>query len=152
MTARHVRYFALVYGIVFLLVGIAGFIPGFLAPPEEGRQLAVNTGFGRLFNLFPVNVLHNLVHIVFGIWGLAAYRTFSAARTYARAVAIIYGLLTVMGLIPVLSTTFGLIPIYGHDVWLHALLALVAAYFGWASVREEPVPVGSASTGRVGRP
>lgn len=144
MTARHVRYFALVYGIVFLLVGIAGFIPGLLAPPEEGRQLAVNTGFGRLFNLFPVNVLHNLVHIVFGIWGLAAYRTFSASRTYARAVAVIYGVLTVMGLIPVLSTTFGLIPIYGHDVWLHALLAIVAAYFGWASMRAEPAPVGTA--------
>ena len=152
MTARHVRYFALVYGIVFLLVGIAGFVPGFLAPPEEGRVLTVNTGFGRLFDLFPVNLLHNLVHIVFGIWGLAAYRTFSAARTYARAVAVIYGLLTIMGLIPVLSTTFGLIPIYGHDVWLHALLAIVAAYFGWSSVREEPVPVGATSTGRVGRP
>ena len=152
MTARHVRYFALVYGIVFLLGGIAGFIPGLLAPPEEGRQLAVNTGFGRLFNLFPVNALHNLVHLIFGIWGLAAYRTFSASRTYARAVAVIYGLLTVMGLIPVLNTTFGLIPIYGHDVWLHALLAIVAAYFGWAAVREEPVPVGATSTGRVGRP
>ena len=152
MNARHVRYFALVYGIVFLLVGIAGFVPGLLAPPEEGRQLVVNTGFGRLFNLFPVNVLHNLVHVAFGVWGLAAYRTFSASRTYARAVAVIYGVLTVMGLIPVLATTFGLIPLYGHDVWLHALLALVAAYFGWASVRAEPAPVGATSTGRVGRP
>jgi Domain of unknown function (DUF4383) len=152
MTARHVRYFALVYGIVFLLVGIAGFVPGFLAPPEEGRQLAVNTGFGRLFNLFPVNVLHNLVHVLFGIWGLVAYRTFPAARTYARAVAVIYGVLTVRGLIPRLATTFGLIPIYGHDVWLHAVLALVAAYFGWASLREESFPVGATSAGRVRRP
>jgi hypothetical protein len=151
MTARHVRYFALVYGIVFLLVGIAGFVPGLVAPPEEGRALAINSGFGRLFNLFPVNVLHNLVHVGFGIWGLAAYRTFSASRTYARAVAVIYGVFTVMGLIPVLATTFGTIPLYGHDVWLHALLALVAAYFGWASLREEPVPVGATSTGRVGR-
>jgi Domain of unknown function (DUF4383) len=152
MTARHVRYFALVYGIVFLLVGIAGFVPGLLAPPDAGRELAITTGFGRLFNLFPVNVLHNLVHVAFGIWGLAAYRTFSASRLYARAVAAIYGVLTVMGLIPVLATTFGLIPLYGHDVWLHALLAIVAAYFGWASVRAEPAPVGATSTGRVGRP
>jgi hypothetical protein len=45
-------------------------------------------------------------------------------------VAVIYGILTVMRLIPVLDTTFGLIPLYGHDVWLHALLAIVAAHFG----------------------
>jgi Domain of unknown function (DUF4383) len=152
MAARHVRYVALVYGIVFLLVGIAGFVPGLVAPPEAGRELAVNTNFGRLFNLFPVNLLHNLVHVVFGIWGLAAYRTLSASRTYARAVAVIYAVLTVMGLIPALATTFGFIPLYGHDVWLHALLALVAAYFGWASVQPEPAFVGTTSTGRVGRP
>jgi len=152
MTARYVRYFALVYGIVFLLVGIAGFVPGLVAPPEAGRDLTIATGFGRLFNLFPVNVLHNLVHVAFGIWGLAAYRTFSASRLYARAVAVIYAVLTVMGLVPVLATTFGLIPLYGHDVWLHALLAIVAAYFGWAPVRAEAAPVGTTpTTGRVGR-
>jgi hypothetical protein len=152
MPARNVRYFALVYGIVFLLVGIAGFVPGLVAPPEEGRQLTINSGFGHLFDLFPVNVLHNLVHIVFGIWGLAAYRTFSASRTYARAVAVIYAVLTVMGLIPALATTFGLIPIYGHDVWLHGMLAIVAAYFGWAPVQAEPAPLGATSPGRMGRP
>jgi hypothetical protein len=152
MTASHVRYFALVYGIVFLLVGIAGFVPGFVAPPEAGRDLTIATGFGRLFSLFPVNLLHNLVHVAFGIWGLAAYRSFPASRTYARAVAVIYGVLTVMGLIPVLATTFGLIPLYGHDVWLHALLAVVAAYFGWAPARAETAPVrGTPTTGRIDR-
>ena len=73
------------------------------------------------------------MHLVFGIWGIVAYRSFGAARLYARSVAVIYAVLVVMGLIPVLNTTFGLIPIYGHDVWLHALLALVAAYFGFRS-------------------
>lgn len=85
-----------------------------------------------LFGLFPVNVLHNLVHILFGAWGLVAARSLGAARTYARVVAIAYALLTIMGLIPATNTTFGLVPIYGHDVWLHALLAIVAAYFGFA--------------------
>lgn len=124
------RYFALAYGIVFLLVGIAGFIPGLVTMPQPTADVA-ETGFGRLFGLFPVNVWHNLVHVAFGIWGLAAYRTFPAARTYARAVAVIYAVLAVMGLIPVLNTTFGLIPLYGHDVWLHVLLAAIAAYFGF---------------------
>lgn len=126
------RYFALVYGIVFLAIGIAGFIPGLVAPPQPTADVAAETGFGRLFGLFPVNWLHNLVHIAFGIWGLAAYRAFSQARLYARSVAVIYAVLAIMGLIPVLNTTFGLIPLYGHDIWLHVVLAAVAAYFGFA--------------------
>lgn len=126
------RYFALVYGIIFLIIGIAGFVPGLVTPGQVGTELAVETGFGRLFGLFPVNWLHNLVHIAFGVWGLAAYRSFSGARLYAQSVAVIYAVLAVMGLIPVLATTFGLIPLYGHDVWLHAVLAIVAAFFGFA--------------------
>jgi hypothetical protein len=128
------RYFALVYGIVFLLIGIAGFIPGLVRPPAATVDLAVDEGFGRLFGLFPVNWLHNLVHLAFGVWGVIAYRSFSAARLYAQSVAIIYAVLTVMGLIPGLNTLFGLVPLYGHDVWLHALLAIVAAFFGFAPV------------------
>lgn len=127
-----VRTFALVYGVVFLLVGIAGFVPALVTPPEAGADLAAHAGHGRLFGLFPVNIWHNLVHIAFGIWGLVAYRGFSAARLYARSVAIIYAVLAVMGLIPGLNTLFGLVPLYGHDVWLHVVLAAVAAYFGFA--------------------
>ena len=70
---------------------------------------------------------------------MLAYRSYAGARTYFRAVAIIYGLLTVLGLLPATNTTFGLIPIYGNDVWLHALIAAGAAYFGWYKFfREEP--------------
>jgi hypothetical protein len=128
----NTRTFALAFGVVFLLVGIAGFIPGLLqAPHAEHPQLAVNASYGLLFGLFPVNVLHNIVHVLFGIWGLAASRTFPAARTYARAVAIIYAVLTVAGFIPGLDTMFGLVPLFSNDIWLHALLAAVGAYFGW---------------------
>jgi len=142
------RYLALAFGIVFLLVGIAGFIPPFVSPPPTGPDVAVDTGFGRLMGLFPINALHNLVHIVFGIWGLVAYRSFSSARLYGRGVAVIYGILAVMGLIPGLNTTFGLVPIYGHVVWLHALLAIVAAYFGFfagSDVEDRTTGAGTAS-------
>ena len=136
-----VRNFALIYGIVFLLVAIAGFIPGLVTPFEaEHPELAVESGAGRLFGLFPVNVLHNLVHGVFGVWGLLASRSTPGSVTYARAVAIIYVVFVVMGLIPGLQTTFGLIPLFGHDVWLHILLAAVAGYFGWAAKAEAGTP------------
>ncbi|MGH8584872.1 MAG: DUF4383 domain-containing protein [Gammaproteobacteria bacterium] len=89
----------------------------------------MSAGYGYLFGLFPVNVLHNLVHLGIGAWGVASYRKYAAARTFAYGLTIFYGLLAVMGLIPVLNTSFGLIPIFGHDVWLHALFALAASYF-----------------------
>ena len=130
------RSFALAFGVVFLLVGVAGFVPALVSPPPAGPDVAADAGFGRLMGLFPVNALHNLVHVAFGVWGLVAYRNPSAVRLYARAVAVIYALLAVMGLVPGLNTTFGLVPIYGHDVWLHALLAGVAAYFGFVAAPE----------------
>ncbi|KKC24647.1 DUF4383 domain-containing protein [Sphingomonas sp. SRS2] len=126
-----IKAFALVFGIVFLVAGIAGFIPG-ISPMHHHPDLVITSQSRLALGLFPVNILHNLVHILFGLWGLAAARAAGGARVYAKAVAIIYGLLTVMGLIPGLNTTFGLVPLYGHDIWLHALLALVAAYFGFA--------------------
>lgn len=122
--------FAVLYGVVFLASGLAGFVPG-LSPEHVHPGIAV-TGASRLaFGLFPVNVLHNLVHILFGVWGLIAARSTGGARFYARSVAVLYGLLTIAGLVPVLNTLFGLVPLYGNDIWLHAVLAAIAAYFGF---------------------
>lgn len=127
-----VRYFALILGIAYLAVGILGFIPGMLqALGPTAPNLAVDAGYGRLLGLFPVNVLHNVVHLGVGLWGLLAYRSLGGSIGFARGLTIFYGLLAIMGLIPVLNTTFGLIPIFGHDVWLHAVSALAAAYFGF---------------------
>lgn len=128
------RYFALVMGIGFLVVGILGFVPALVTAPDGEPSLLIEAGHGRLFGLFPVNVVHNLIHLAFGVWGVVVWRSFAPSRIYARSVAIIYAVLAVMGLIPVLRTTFGLVPIHGHDIWLHAVIAIVAAYFGYAAV------------------
>ncbi|WP_439519287.1 DUF4383 domain-containing protein [Hydrogenophaga sp.] len=126
------KRFALIYGIVFVIIGLAGFVPG-LAIGHSHPDMEMTTGLGLLFGLFPVNILHNLVHLVFGVWGLAAAKSVVGAVTYAKAVAVIYAILAILGLMPVpgLQTTFGLIPLYGHDIWLHILLAAGAAYFGF---------------------
>lgn len=107
--------------------------------------------FGRLFGLFPVNALHNLFHILWGAVGLAAYRSFGGARNYARATAVVYGVLTVLGLIPGLNTMFGLLPLYGHDVWFHGLIALAAAYFGFAAPSRVEEPVGTTAGAATAR-
>lgn len=129
----NTRTFALIFGVVFLLVGAGGFIPGIVQPGVPEAGLTQTHGYGHELGLFPVNTIHNIIHLLFGVWGVVAYRSYAGARTYFRCVAVIYALLTVLGLLPQTNTTFGYVPIYGNDVWLHALLALVAAYFGWVN-------------------
>lgn len=132
------RYFALIVGIIFLLIGLAGFVPGLLAPiMGSAPPLEVDSGYGYLLGLFPINVLHNIVHLLVGVLGVVSYRTYDTARLYARGLTIVYTVLAIMGLIPVLNTTFGLIPLFGHNIWLHALTALIAAYFGFVT-NEQP--------------
>jgi hypothetical protein len=131
MTSRN---FALVAGIVYVLVGILGFVPAVLtSPPADAPPLAVDQGYGYLFGLFPVNLVHTLVHLAVGVWGVVAARRFGTSRTYAQSLAVIFGVLTVMGVIPRLNTVFGLVPLFGHDIWLHAVTAVVAAYFGFSA-------------------
>jgi hypothetical protein len=122
---------ALAFGVVFTLAGLAGF---FASPPPPGAPpLAIEHGHGLALGLFPVNTLHNIIHLLFGVLGIAASRgAFLTARAYFRVVAVSYTFLTLMGLIPATQTTFGLVPIWGADVWLHAAIAAVSAYFGFA--------------------
>ena len=129
-----IKTFALAFGAIYLLVGILGFVPGLNDHNHADMPpIAVELHYGRLLGLFPVNIMHNAVHILIGIWGLLSAKSVGAARLFGKGIAIIYGLLTVLGLIPGANTLFGLAPIFGHDVWLHALSALVAGYFGFVA-------------------
>jgi hypothetical protein len=121
-------------GLVFLLIGILGFVPALVTAPPPEPAVSLHASYGVLFGLFPVNVLHNLLHLAFGIWGVVVWRSFPGSRVFARSVAIAYAVLAIMGLFPGLNTIFGLLPMFGHDIWLHAAIAIVSAYFGYAPV------------------
>ncbi|MCM0043055.1 MAG: DUF4383 domain-containing protein [Burkholderiaceae bacterium] len=125
------KRFAMIAGIVYLLVGIAGFFPALLTAPDPAHSVSLNVLHGNLLGLFPVNIAHTLVHLAIGAWGVMAARGDGTAITYARSLAILYAVLAIMGLFPRLDTVFGLIPLHSHDIWLHAGTAAVAAYFGW---------------------
>jgi hypothetical protein len=116
-----VRAVASVFGIAFLAVGVLGFI--------------LNPTGGELLGIFAVNVAHNLVHVAFGVLGIAAaYAGWS--RLYLQGVGIIYLLLCVLGFIPGLyvgeDMLLGLVHINLADNFLHLVLGGVAAYFGFA--------------------
>jgi Domain of unknown function (DUF4383) len=130
MTSRNFAFFS---GIFFLAIGILGFIPGLLTIPvtQPDPPMLIDSGYGYLFGLFPTNVIHNLVHVAVGIWGLSSARNPQSALFYCQAFTILYSLIVVMGIIPGLSTTFGLMPIFGGNVILNLAATALAAYCGF---------------------
>lgn len=114
-----------VFGIVFVLVALLGFLASGGSMESDMEQAP------RALGLFPVNLLHNLVHLAFGAWGLAASRSWGAAKTYCTVSGVLYLGLAVLGF--VVPETFGLMPIGGNDIWLHVLLGGVLAYFGFTA-------------------
>ena len=124
--------FALVFGLAYLAAGLLGLIPAMLMPPPaDAPPTTFAVFYGYLLGLFPVNILHTLVHLAIGAWGIAAWSGRASSISYARGLAVFYGMLAVMGLLPLTNTLFGMLPIHSHDVWLHGISAVIAAYFGW---------------------
>ena len=128
-----VQRVAQIFGIVFLLVAIVGFVATGVSNMEADPARAPH-----MLGLFPVNVLHNVVHLLFGIWGLVASRTFGGARSYARIAGVLYLVLAAAGYLS--PNGFGLVPLGGNDIWLHALLGFVLAAVGFTA-RELRPPV-----------
>ena len=122
----------LLLGIVFLVVGILGFIPGVTT---HYRDLGFwGTGsHTKLFGLFQVSILHNIVHLLFGIAGLAAHRSFDASRLYMLGGGVIYLALWVLGIFG--GATW--IPANTADHWLHLGLGVVMVSIGYLYGREE---------------
>ncbi len=106
---------AQLFGIVFLLIAILGFIASG-SSMESDPEMAE-----KVLGLFPVNLVHNGVHLGFAIWGLLASRVYEGARNYAIIGGVIYAVLTILGV--VVPDGFGLVPLGGNDIWLHGLLA-----------------------------
>jgi hypothetical protein len=127
-----VQKVALVFGIGFLAAAIAGFLVTGMSNMDPNPDTAP-----RALGIFPVNVLHNVVHLVFGIWGVVAYRTFGAAKSYCQIAGVIYLVLFVVGFVA--PTGFGLVPLGGTDPWLHLVLGVPLTYFGFTA-RDTAVP------------
>ena len=124
------RRLAMIFGVVFLLVGVLGLIT------EGGMSMAADPAPGALLGMFPINLLHNLVHLAFGVWGLVASRSFAGSRMYGLAGGAIYLVLACLGFIA--PTTFGLIPIGGNDIWLHAVLGIGLLAMGLTAKDDAP--------------
>ncbi|MFI1422590.1 DUF4383 domain-containing protein [Streptomyces sp. NPDC020731] len=123
-TARTpVQQAALLVGVVFLLVGVLGFIPG-VTTDYDTMRFASHHSEARLLGIFQVSILHSLVHLAFGVAGLALSRTASQARLYLLAGGAVYLVLWLYGLLIDHDSAANFVPLNTADNWLHLLLGL----------------------------
>jgi hypothetical protein len=121
---------ARLFSIVFLLVGILGFIPGITT--DAPGDFAGEESEAELLGIFKVSILHNLVHLLFGIVGLALSRTWDGARTFLIGGGVVYLLLWILGLVGGADW----IPANDADHWLHFVLGVVMIGAGFLLGRE----------------
>ena len=113
------QMFALVFGVVFLLIGILGFI--------------IADDANKIFGIFEVNLLHNIAHLAVGALFLVGSGKHATAKQVNLIIGIVYGLLAILGLANVVvDTPGGLLDANDADDFLHLATAVLALYFGTA--------------------
>src|SRR5919202_2182754 len=126
-----VQAIAMLVGATFLLVGILGFIPGITT--HYGDMSFAGDGSGaKLLGIFQTSILHNIVHLLFGIAGLALARTWEGARTCLIGGGVVYLALWLLGIVGGADW----IPTDTADNWLHFVLGLGMVAIGFVTTRE----------------
>ncbi|MBU8822016.1 DUF4383 domain-containing protein [Mycolicibacterium goodii] len=144
------QWAALIVGAVFLLVGIAGFIPGITTNYGELTFASHHSG-ALLLGIFAVSVLHNIVHLAFGVAGLIMARTPAAARIYLIVGGVIYAVLWLYGLVIDPHSSANFVPLNTADNWLHFALAVLMIGLGVALGRNTTLrATNGAGTGAPG--
>jgi hypothetical protein len=135
MDRAPVQNVARLTGVVLLLVGIAGFVPGVTTNLYDGLEFAGDEGNAELLGLFQVSVLHNIVHGLFGVAGLALAATASGARTFLLGGGAVYVALWLLGIVGGADW----IPANSADNWLHLAFGLGMIGLGVALTRARRV-------------
>ena len=124
VSTRHpVQLAATVVAAVFLLVGVLGFIPG-VTTEYDGMTFAGHESTAMLLGIFHVSILHNIVHLLFGIVGLALARTVSGAGGFLIGGGAVYLVLWIYGLVIDHDSGANFVPLNGADNWLHLFLGI----------------------------
>lgn len=127
---------ALVVGLVLLLVGILGFIPGITANYDE-LKFAGHNSDAQLLGLFDTSILLNLVYLLLGVAGLALARTYEGARSYLIGGGVIYLALFLYGAIwGADESSANFIPVNWADNVLNLVLGTGMILAGLALAKE----------------
>ena len=120
---------AMAVGAVFLLVGILGFVPG-ITTNYDTMKFAGHESEAMLLGLFQVSILHNIVHLLFGVAGLAMAKSFSGAKNFLIGGGAIYLVLWLYGLFIGHDTAANFVPLNTADNWLHFVLGVAMVALG----------------------
>ncbi len=101
-------------------------MPAFVAPSVNPTS---QPGFSYIFGIFPTHYFHDAIGILVGIWGIATFTSLIGAMVFNHIFAILYGAAVILGFLPFANTLFGLAPLYGNNIWLNAITAVIAFYF-----------------------
>lgn len=112
--------------------------------PDDAPNLAVTNGRGFIFGILPNNLPLIALHGTTGLWGIGAARRRGQSRRFLGAVTVLYAVLAVAGFLPGLRTVFGVMPLFGANIWIHAVTAIAAGVvlLLWRSdpASDEPAP------------
>ena len=125
-----VQSIAALVGVVFLLVGVLGFIPG-ITTHYGDLSFAGHDSGAKLLGIFQVSILHNIVHLLFGVVGLALAKTADGARTFLVGGGIVYLVLWLLGVV----SAGDWIPVNTADNWLHLVLGVAMLGLGFVTGR-----------------
>jgi hypothetical protein len=126
---------ALLVGIVFLAVGILGFVPGITTHYGDLSFAGHNSG-AKLLGIFQTSILQNIIHLLFGLAGIAMARSWEGARTYLIGGGVIYLVLFVYGLFAHGNTSANFVPVNSADNVLHVALGVGMLALGFALGRQ----------------
>ncbi|MFW0775422.1 DUF4383 domain-containing protein [Paenarthrobacter nitroguajacolicus] len=138
---------AQIVGAVFLLVGVLGFIPG-ITSNYESLSFAGHDSEALLLGIFQVSILHNIVHLLFGVAGILMARTPGQARNYLIAGGAVYLVLWIYGLVIDQESSANFVPVNNADNWLHLILSVGMLALGLALSRRTTTTRTGSVTGR----
>jgi uncharacterized membrane protein YuzA (DUF378 family) len=126
---------ALLVGIVFLAVGILGFVPG-ITTHYGDLSFAGHNSSAKLLGIFQTSILQNIIHLLFGLAGIAMARTWEGARTFLIGGGVIYLVLFVYGLFAHGNTSANFVPVNSADNVLHVALGVGMGALGFVLGRQ----------------
>jgi len=135
-TMTNTQKAAAAVGLAFLLVGILGFIPGITTNYDQ-LDFASHDSDAKLLGLFQVSILHNIVHLLFGIAGLALARTYNGAKSFLVGGGVIYLVLWIYGMVIDHDSDANFVPVNDADNWLHFALGAAMVALGVLLPRSE---------------
>ena len=120
-----VQRVSFIFGLILVALGILGFITS-----PSGMSASSDTA-ARVFRVFPVNLILSVLHLTWGVWGIAASQWHYSSREFARISGVVYIILAIWG---IFSASFaGLFPTGGNNIWLDAIIGIVLGYYGFTA-------------------